>query len=1194
MTTLNPNNNNQGGEDAPPPNSSSGSRARKPWWIQGLEDEAAATQAVSDALKSSDSHAGGVVGEISRSVATAGTDKQKKVDEVEESSKRHKTGNGFVGESSKSAEAEETNNQKKVEFPNESEESSKGHPTEYGDEMAASSKFLADPIEDRTYARRIASWLNENGFVGPESSPSPNVPSLDKAWVFFEHVTLPRYLVDSNSRGGGQETENVFKGGERQLNMAEPGEADLPTKLYPVFSTPLSQLGDFGLGFGIYFSTIRAYAALAFLCGLLSLPNIIYFASEEYSPDQFGVQTGVPTLLKGSAICTNRRWVPCPTCTQEQFDKSMRGTYDVKRFAKAWTVTPTDAGFYLNVTDYLSWDLNATTGKLDRTDQGVVNMNRLLSVSLPQKFSSAIELSPSGGYILFGQNVTKENNGTTPLWCGYSAESDCYLDLYPFYREKHDKGVTYENSQNLMAPVEIVGDTEFLQIGFALRSDCIGATRQQGMLNWGTLLLMIVGSFFIRTRNNSREVKFDEDEQTAQDYSIVIKNPPDDAWDPEEWKEFLEGALRTEAGGKFEKGQEVRICTVDVDNERAIHHLVERRDVLRRLEIALPLDTPLDTKSLEHQAEIAKAQPSACFPSKIPSLVASLLEIEKEIKSVFADTKVDPPTTRVYATFETEAAQRTILSNMSVTRKQAREDDTTAVSPHYLFRGKHVLYVGEPDEPDTIRWQDLNASHTLMNILKACTSLATLAAMALSYFIIQEIYHGGLPWLAGIVTTVFTYLFPTLAVFLMNLEKHESETSRQAWLFAKVAFFNVFVTTILMSLFTPFQATLDKKEASLPGLLPGVYTLFFSQLCISPGLQILDIYGNLQRHILAPMARTQDEMNQLMRGTEVTLAERYGNLIKFIFMTLWYCSIYPGVFFMGSFAFIITYFADRFNLMRSWARSPHVGPEISYFARNYFTPIGICLMSVMSAYYWSGFPYDNLCEVENPTLPSYYYGDFNIDLEAKHTELDALGLSFNLYNVDAVTANFTIVQGVEVYKFCNQNLVSFSGLSFPALPQWQKDGEEWMEREQEEIVTVHGWTSLVVLVLCVLAILSAILSSMDKTFKPRGEDQHIDFSDVPSMDSYIPQVPMELSPYPLVLCCIDDIDVHLFAWQDAYRLHSHYDVTRDIAAILGTTDYPNIFARLKYWPRDREAEEQAAGNQPEEEGLVPYPPRITN
>ena len=50
-----------------------------------------------------------------------------------------------------------------------------------------------------------------------------------------------------------------------------------------------------------------------------------------------------------------------------------------------------------------------------------------------------------------------------------------------------------------------------------------------------------------------------------------------------------------------------------------------------------------------------------------------------------------------------------------------------------------------------------------------------------------------------------------------------------------------------------------------------------------------------------------------------------------------------------------------------------------------------------------------------------------------------------------------------VYKYCLQDLIRTSGRSFPALPQFQPEGCEWMTEEQEQVTTLFGWTSLGVL-----------------------------------------------------------------------------------------------------------------------------------
>lgn len=117
----------------------------------------------------------------------------------------------------------------------------------------------------------------------------------------------------------------------------------------------------------------------------------------------------------------------------------------------------------------------------------------------------------------------------------------------------------------------------------------------------------------------------------------------------------------------------------------------------------------------------------------------------------------------------------------------------------------------------------------------------------------------------------------------------------------------------------------------------------------------------LQRHFLAPRAATQDAMNLNMQGQVVELAERYTNMTKILFLALWYCSIYPCTLFLCSFALLVNFFTDRFSLMRTWKRAPMLGNTISSFSRKYFFSAAIVAMAIASSYYWSGFPFDNLC-----------------------------------------------------------------------------------------------------------------------------------------------------------------------------------------------------------------------------------------
>ncbi len=97
-------------------------------------------------------------------------------------------------------------------------------------------------------------------------------------------------------------------------------------------------------------------------------------------------------------------------------------------------------------------------------------------------------------------------------------------------------------------------------------------------------------------------------------------------------------------------------------------------------------------------------------------------------------------------------------------------------------------------------------------------------------------------------------------------------------------------TAIILNIVTPFTATITGKG----GLIPKVYAIFFSDMVFSTVLQVADSYGQLERHVLAPRSKCQDEMNLYLSGSAFELAERYTNMTKSMFLALWYCSIYPG------------------------------------------------------------------------------------------------------------------------------------------------------------------------------------------------------------------------------------------------------------------------------------------------------------
>ncbi len=220
--------------------------------------------------------------------------------------------------------------------------------------------FLQDAKSEMTLGRRIAlqlmnsRWYNpragenedEMKGVSPEAPKESIVdkdnvfermdsatPSLEKAWAYFEHVSLDRYILEDKPRIKKNICRRIirkFQKADKRLEKAEPGESDVKTALYSPIFTPHTQLGDFGLGIGLYFSTLRAIAIVTFVLGLVSVYNIHYFASDEYMPASFRDLIS-NTRTVGSAICTNTREYDCAyylqqLCYDQSHDYSIYGS----------------------------------------------------------------------------------------------------------------------------------------------------------------------------------------------------------------------------------------------------------------------------------------------------------------------------------------------------------------------------------------------------------------------------------------------------------------------------------------------------------------------------------------------------------------------------------------------------------------------------------------------------------------------------------------------------------------------------------------------------------------------------------------------------------------------------------------------------------------------------------------------------
>lgn len=73
----------------------------------------------------------------------------------------------------------------------------------------------------------------------------------------------------------------------------------------------------------------------------------------------------------------------------------------------------------------------------------------------------------------------------------------------------------------------------------ALHNVCLGGAVPQGVVSLVALFFLLFALFGVSLYLGALEWRFDADKTTCKNYSIIVKNPPKDAYDPDEWRDFF-------------------------------------------------------------------------------------------------------------------------------------------------------------------------------------------------------------------------------------------------------------------------------------------------------------------------------------------------------------------------------------------------------------------------------------------------------------------------------------------------------------------------------------------------------------------------------------------------------------------------------------------------------------------------------
>ena len=172
--------------------------------------------------------------------------------------------------------------------------------------------------------------------------------------------------------------------------------------------------------------------------------------------------------------------------------------------------------------------------------------------------------------------------------------------------------------------------------------------------------------------------------------------------------------------------------------------------------------------------------------------------------------------------------------------------------------------------------------------------------------------------------------------------------------------------------------------------------------------RLVDAPRLVKRQVVSRLAAppTQKHFNDLFGPTKWDLAERYSDVIKTLFLCLFYISIMPTGLFWAALAFFIAYWSDKYCLLRTWERPPELDYKMSIMARFVLEWTLVAHLAV-TFFLYSKWPFI----------------DLQTDMEKLYTEDQKLLVLFYLLGTLGAIAFFGIKQFGEASYVMFSNMV---------------------------------------------------------------------------------------------------------------------------------------------------------------------------
>jgi hypothetical protein len=192
-----------------------------------------------------------------------------------------------------------------------------------------------------------------------------------------------------------------------------------------------------------------------------------------------------------------------------------------------------------------------------------------------------------------------------------------------------------------------------------------------------------------------------------------------------------------------------------------------------------------------------------------------------------------------------------------------------------------------------------------------------------------------------------------IKIATQTIEIHDNRNSLQLSMLVKLVIARCVNTAVLIYVATNFEDTFTEDS------LQQMQNILLADAFTTPCIRLFNIYDVVMRYVVTPyIARTQEEYNAAWQGAEWNLAERYTDMLKSIFVGLFFSVPLPSGLFITAFAMISTYIVDKYSLFYIWKRPNRIDASLGVLSRYVYVGIVFAHLTI-SRIYFANWPYHN-------------------------------------------------------------------------------------------------------------------------------------------------------------------------------------------------------------------------------------------